>query len=58
MVVPGVSVWGEVQANPDLIEPEAWCRADSGEAAEAMPPRKTSSEHSGCPYPKPTQVDR
>ena len=53
---PGVSVWGEVQANPALINPETRCRAVLGEVTDPMLPRKASSELTRCPYPKPTQV--
>jgi hypothetical protein len=38
--------------------PEARCRAVSGEVTDPMLPRKASSEWPRCPYPKPTQVGR
>jgi hypothetical protein len=47
---------GISQANPGIVNPEARCRAASGEASDPMLPRKTSSEWTRCPYPKPTQV--
>ena len=55
---PGVSVYGEAQANPVLIYLETRCRAVLGEVTDPMLPRKASSEFTRCPYPKPTQVGR
>jgi hypothetical protein len=38
--------------------PEMRCRAVTGEVSDPTLPRKTSSELTRCPYPKPTQVGK
>ena len=53
--------WGKcVEGLPrqirEAINLETRCRAIPGEASDPTLPRKTSSEWTRCPYPKPTQV--
>jgi hypothetical protein len=52
----GKRVGGLPRQIREVINPEARCRAVSGEASDPKLPRKASSELVRCPYPKPTQV--
>ncbi len=53
----GKRVGGSVGKSAGL-NPETRCRAATGEVTDPMLPRKASSEWTGCPYPKPTQVGK